>query len=79
MDLGMKLSPPVAEGFRIYDFTKNSVRTYANPIARYLDSATQNIAMHVGAHVAFRNDAASPQIKSFWSSAIPMRCTVGLL
>jgi hypothetical protein len=44
MDLGMKLSPPVAEGFRIYDFTKNSVRTYANPIARYLDSATQNIA-----------------------------------
>ncbi len=59
MDLGMKLSPPVAEGFRIYDFTKNSVRTYANPIARYLDSATQNIAMHVGAHVAFRNDAAS--------------------
>jgi len=47
----MKLSPPVAEGFRIYDFTKNSVRTYANPIARYLDSATQNIAMHVGAHV----------------------------
>jgi hypothetical protein len=59
MDLGMKLSPPVAEGFRIYDFTKNSVRTYANPIARYLDSATQNIANACRRACSFRNDAAS--------------------
>jgi alginate O-acetyltransferase complex protein AlgJ len=59
MDLGMKLNPPVGEIFTGYDFTKNSIRIYANPIARCLESLTHKVSMHVGAHVAFKNDAAS--------------------
>jgi hypothetical protein len=59
MDLGAKLNPPVPEVFKFYDFTKNSTRTYADPIARYLETATKDVVMHVGSHVAFRNDASS--------------------
>jgi hypothetical protein len=59
MDLGAKLNPPVPEVFKFYDFTKNSTRTYANPIARYLDTATRDVVMHVGSHVTFRNEASS--------------------
>jgi alginate O-acetyltransferase complex protein AlgJ len=59
MDLGSKLEPPVAEVFRFYDFIQNARRSHANPIARYLETMPDKPVMHVGSHVAYRNDAPS--------------------
>jgi hypothetical protein len=59
LDLGSKLQPPVPEVFKFYDFTKNSTRWYANTIAEYLDAIAHDAVMHVGSHVAFKNEAPS--------------------
>jgi hypothetical protein len=57
LDLGSKLQPAVPEVFKFYDFTKKSTRWYANSIAEYLDAVAHDAVMHVGSHVAFKNDA----------------------
>jgi hypothetical protein len=53
------MEPPIYERLNLYDFTKDSTRTNRNWIARYLDTVTANAAVHVGSHVAFRNDSPS--------------------
>jgi alginate O-acetyltransferase complex protein AlgJ len=57
-DLGAKLDPPRGEWFRLYDFTKNSRRRYANSIAQYLETLTGAPAIFGASHVAFENKAA---------------------
>lgn len=59
LDLGTKVTPQVHEVFKFYDFTRNSTRHYTNPIAQYLDAIAHDATMHVGSHVAFRNDSPS--------------------
>jgi alginate O-acetyltransferase complex protein AlgJ len=77
MDLGMKLDPPVAEVFKWYDFAQNARRVYVNPIAQYLEAVTtRKVAMHVGSHVAFKNEmptAANKRILIFGDSASSQR------
>jgi hypothetical protein len=59
LDLGLKMEPLIYEPLKLYDFTKDSRRTYSNIIARYLDTVTANALVHVGSHVAYRNDSPS--------------------
>jgi alginate O-acetyltransferase complex protein AlgJ len=59
LDLGMKMNPAVPEHLKLYDFTQNSRRTYANLIAQYLDTVTQNAVVHIGSHVRYENRAPS--------------------
>ena len=58
-DLGGKMNPPKAEWFKLYDFTKNSTRRYANSIATYLETNTEAPVVFGASHVAFRNTAPS--------------------
>jgi alginate O-acetyltransferase complex protein AlgJ len=62
-DLGAKMNPPIAEAFRFYDFTNHSNRWYCNAIAQYLETVTHDARIHVGSHVAFKNDAPSAAAK----------------
>jgi alginate O-acetyltransferase complex protein AlgJ len=59
LDLGLKMEPLIYEQLKLYDFTKESRRTYSNIIAKYLDTVTANALVHVGSHVAYRNDSPS--------------------
>jgi alginate O-acetyltransferase complex protein AlgJ len=59
LDLGLKMEPLIYEQLKLYDFTKDSRRIYSNIIARYLDTVTANALVHVGSHVAYRNDSPS--------------------
>lgn len=61
MDLGGKLTPPVKESVKFYDFTTNARRIHANAVvelkeARKLENEG---GLHVGSNVVFRNEAAS--------------------
>jgi alginate O-acetyltransferase complex protein AlgJ len=70
-DLGASMSPKVAEWFKHYDFTEKSTRTYANSIARHLESANHAPVVFGASHVAFRNgsrDAARKKILIFGDS-----------
>lgn len=58
-DLGARMNPPRAEWFKLYDFTKNSTRRYANSIATYLETTTEAPVVFGASHVAFRNSAPS--------------------
>jgi alginate O-acetyltransferase complex protein AlgJ len=58
-DLGAKVNPPRAEWFRLYDFTRNSTRRYANAIATYLETTTDAPVVFGASHVAFTNTAPS--------------------
>ena len=58
LDLGMKMEPLIHEHLKLYDFIRDSRRTYGNIIAQYLDTVTANALVHIGSHVAYRN--ASP-------------------
>jgi alginate O-acetyltransferase complex protein AlgJ len=51
------MEPPVGEWFKLYDFTKNSRRLYANSIARSLEAITDAPVVFGASHVAFKNDA----------------------
>jgi alginate O-acetyltransferase complex protein AlgJ len=59
LDLGIKMDPLIYEQLKLYDFLRNSTSIYRNSIARYLDMVTANAAVHVGSHVAFKNDKPS--------------------
>jgi hypothetical protein len=59
LDLGLKMEPLIYEPLKLYDFIKDSRRIYSNIIARYLDTVTANALVHVGSHVAYRNDSPS--------------------
>ncbi|GAC1335389.1 MAG: hypothetical protein NVSMB26_19870 [Beijerinckiaceae bacterium] len=63
LDLGSKMEPPVSERVKFFDYTKHSARTYRNSIARYLDTVTENAVIHVGSHVAYKNNAPSASNK----------------
>jgi hypothetical protein len=58
-DLGAKMSPPLGEWLKMYDFTKNARRWYRNSIAQYLETVTHKPATFGGSHVAFRNSKRS--------------------
>jgi hypothetical protein len=58
-DLGARMTPPLREWFKMYNFTKNATRYYRNSIAQYLESVTGKPATFGGSHVAFRNRKAS--------------------
>jgi hypothetical protein len=59
LDLGLKMEPLIYERLKLYEFTRDATRTYRNSIARYLDTVTANAVVHVGSHVAFKNDSPS--------------------
>jgi alginate O-acetyltransferase complex protein AlgJ len=59
LDLGLKMEPPIYERLRLYDFIQHSASRYRNSIARYLDTITASAIVHVGSHVAYRNDSPS--------------------
>ena len=59
LDLGLKMEPPVHEQLRLYDFTRDSQKTYRNVIAQYLDTVTANALVHVGSHIRYRNSNSS--------------------
>jgi hypothetical protein len=76
LDLGLKMDPLIYEHLKLYDFTKESTRTYRNSIAKYLDTVTANAVVHVGSHVAFKNDspaAANKKILVFGDSYASQR------
>jgi hypothetical protein len=58
-DLGARMTPPLREWFKMYNFTKNATRYYRNSIAQYLESVTGKPATFGGSHVAFRNRKVS--------------------
>lgn len=60
MDLGSKLAPPITETVRFYNLCKDSYRVFANELVRYKeDNNIENeIGLHVGSNVVYRNDAA---------------------
>jgi hypothetical protein len=76
LDLGLKMEPAVTEGLKQYDFIKSAASVYRNSIARYLDTVTANALVHVGSHVAYRNDspvAANKKILVFGDSYASQR------
>ncbi len=62
-DLGARLSPPLGEWFKQYDFRQNATRCYCNWIAKHLESAAERPATFGGSHVRFRNDSPSAAAK----------------
>jgi hypothetical protein len=59
LDLGLKMEPPMYERLQLYDFIKYSASRYRNSIAQYLDTITASAIVHVGSHVAYRNNSTS--------------------
>lgn len=59
LDLGLKMDPLIYERLKLYDFIQHSISTYRNLIAQYLDTVTANAVVHVGSHVAYKNDSPS--------------------
>jgi hypothetical protein len=57
LDLGATMNPAISEWFKLYDFTKNSARRYANSIARYLETITDAPVVFGGSHIALQNKA----------------------
>ncbi|MEA2834548.1 MAG: hypothetical protein QOG66_2750 [Methylobacteriaceae bacterium] len=71
LDLGLKMEPPVLEPLRLYNFTKDSQKTYRNVIAQYLETVTANALVHIGAHIRYKNSnpsAANKKILIFGDS-----------
>lgn len=58
MDLGGKFDPPLWEEVREIDWLSDARRVYANRIAHILETPLHGGAIHVGAHVVFRNEKA---------------------
>lgn len=56
-DLGAKMIPPRGEWFKLYDFSRDSRRTYANSIAQYLEAITEPPVVFGASHIAFQNRA----------------------
>jgi hypothetical protein len=56
-DLGATMNPAIGEWFKLYDFTKNSARRYANSMAQYLEAISDAPVVFGGSHIAFRNKA----------------------
>ncbi|MEA2861980.1 MAG: hypothetical protein QOC72_4019 [Methylobacteriaceae bacterium] len=76
LDLGLKMEPLVYEQLRLYDFTKDSQKTYRNVIAQYLDTVTANALVHVGSHIRYKNSnpsAANKKILIFGDSYASQR------
>jgi hypothetical protein len=76
LDLGLKMEPPVYEQLRLYDFTKDSQKTYRNVIAQYVDTVTANALVHVGSHIRYKNSnpsAANKKILIFGDSYASQR------
>jgi alginate O-acetyltransferase complex protein AlgJ len=76
LDLGLKMEPLVYEQLTLYDFTKDSQKTYRNVIAQYLDTVTANALVHVGSHIRYKNSnpsAANKKILIFGDSYASQR------
>jgi alginate O-acetyltransferase complex protein AlgJ len=76
LDLGLKMEPLVYEQLRLYDFTKDSQKTYRNVIAQYVDTVTANALVHVGSHIRYKNSnpsAANKKILIFGDSYASQR------
>jgi alginate O-acetyltransferase complex protein AlgJ len=76
LDLGLKMEPLVYEQLKLYDFTKDSKRTYRNVIAQYLDTVTANALVHIGSHIGYKNSnpsAANKKILIFGDSYASQR------
>jgi alginate O-acetyltransferase complex protein AlgJ len=76
LDLGLKMEPLVYEQLRLYDFTKDSQKTYRNVIAQYVDTVTANALVHVGSHIRYKNSnpsAANKKILVFGDSYASQR------
>jgi hypothetical protein len=76
LDLGLKMEPLVYEQLRLYDFTKDSQKTYRNVIAQYVDTVTANALVHVGSHIRYKNSnpsAANKRILIFGDSYASQR------
>jgi alginate O-acetyltransferase complex protein AlgJ len=76
LDLGLKMEPPLLEPLRLYDFTKDSQKTYRNVIAQYLETVTANALVHIGAHIRYKNSspsAANKKIIVFGDSYASLR------
>ena len=58
LDLGGKLSPPVAEAIEAYHFLQEARRTRANLIARLSDDPAMADLAHIGAHIRYENPTA---------------------
>jgi hypothetical protein len=60
----------------LYDFTKDSQKTYRNVIAQYVDTVTANALVHVGSHIRYKNSnpsAANKKILIFGDSYASQR------
>lgn len=59
LDLGSKLTNPIEEEFRVYNFTRYSSRTHSNAIVNYKEACGRENdgGWHVGSHVIFSNGA----------------------
>ena len=83
LDLGARMSPPQAEWFKLYDFTRDSRRTYANSMARYLETIGEAQVEFGASHLAFRNNSphATKKILIFGDSfsAQGMNSLTGML
>jgi hypothetical protein len=60
MDLGGKMTPPVKESVRFYNFATNAKRIYANSIVEVKEARKleNEAGLHVGSNVVFFNEAA---------------------
>lgn len=58
MDLGGRLSPPLWEKVRKYDYARDSRRVWVNRVTRYLEDPAFMEEIHVGARARFDNPRA---------------------
>lgn len=59
MDLGGRLSPPLWEKVRKYDYARDSQRVWVNRVTRYLEDPAFMEEIHVGARARFSNPSAA--------------------
>jgi hypothetical protein len=80
LDLGIKMTPFVAERVRVYAYARHSVRTYRNLVAKYQETPEFTATIHVGSHVRYLNEtpgAADKKILIFGDSySLPGRTSL---
>lgn len=66
MDLGGKINPKIKETARFYNILKDSHRIYSNQIVNFKEMTNNEneIGLHVGSHVIFRNNKCNNNIKT---------------